>query len=178
MARHRRARRERAVAPEPRPERGPVRTPVGRGIWLLELSGASPPPSVRCACTAARGAVWLMLAVAGTVGYVAARSSVSDRALSRLPAPPRAWLDAYEAAAIDNPARVCSRLFAPGLWRVSTLARRTAAVLGTSSEWAHRRSRCTCCTRWPDGGAGASPNAQSRELGGCTQPRRWRLASG
>jgi hypothetical protein len=33
----------------------------------------------------------------------------------RLPLSPRAWLDAYEAAAIDNPPRVCSQLFAPVL---------------------------------------------------------------
>ena len=36
-------------------------------------------------------------------------------ARSQLPATPRAWLDAYEAAAVDNPARVCSELFAPRL---------------------------------------------------------------
>jgi hypothetical protein len=34
---------------------------------------------------------------------------------SQLPATPRAWLDAYEAAAIDNPSRVCTELFAPQL---------------------------------------------------------------
>jgi hypothetical protein len=34
---------------------------------------------------------------------------------AQLPATPRAWLDAYEAAAIDNPSRVCSELFAPQL---------------------------------------------------------------
>jgi hypothetical protein len=34
---------------------------------------------------------------------------------SQLPATPRAWLDAYEAAAVDNPSRVCSELFAPQL---------------------------------------------------------------
>jgi len=33
----------------------------------------------------------------------------------RLPRTPRAWLDSYEAAAIDNPPRVCSQLFAPQL---------------------------------------------------------------
>ena len=33
----------------------------------------------------------------------------------QLPATPRAWLDAYEAAAIDNPPRVCSELFSPAL---------------------------------------------------------------
>jgi hypothetical protein len=34
---------------------------------------------------------------------------------SQLPATPQAWLDAYEAAAVDNPSRVCSELFAPQL---------------------------------------------------------------
>jgi hypothetical protein len=34
---------------------------------------------------------------------------------SQLPATPRAWLDTYEAAAIDNPSRVCTELFAPQL---------------------------------------------------------------
>ncbi|MGH2869076.1 MAG: hypothetical protein ACRDNK_16140 [Solirubrobacteraceae bacterium] len=32
-----------------------------------------------------------------------------------LPGTPRAWLDAYEAAAIDNPQQVCTQLFAPQL---------------------------------------------------------------
>jgi hypothetical protein len=36
-------------------------------------------------------------------------------ARSQLPATPRAWMDAYEAAAIDNPSRVCTELFAPQL---------------------------------------------------------------
>lgn len=40
------------------------------------------------------------------------------RAQPQLPTTPRAWLDAYEAAAIDNPARVCSVLFAPQLAKV------------------------------------------------------------
>ena len=34
-----------------------------------------------------------------------------------LPATPRAWLDAYEAAAVNDPERVCSQLFAPALAR-------------------------------------------------------------
>jgi hypothetical protein len=41
---------------------------------------------------------------------------------STLPASPRAWLDAYEAAAIDNPSRVCSELFAPALARAYATA--------------------------------------------------------
>jgi hypothetical protein len=63
---------------------------------------------------------WLVgLAVAMIAGYLAVSWSVAKLSPSptppRLPATPRAWLDAYEAAAIDNPARVCSELFAPQL---------------------------------------------------------------
>jgi hypothetical protein len=41
---------------------------------------------------------------------------------SQLPATPRAWLDTYEAAAIDNPSRVCTELFAPQLAQASRKA--------------------------------------------------------
>jgi hypothetical protein len=58
-------------------------------------------------------------AVAIVAAYLAASWSSLDRlpgsATPRLPATPRAWLDSYEAAAIDNPRRVCSELFAPQL---------------------------------------------------------------
>lgn len=65
-----------------------------------------------------RRAVWALLPVAAaivvgaglTVGWLSPRS-----APAQLPGTPRAWLDAYEAAAIDNPSRVCSELFAPQL---------------------------------------------------------------
>lgn len=43
----------------------------------------------------------------------------------RLPSTPRAWLDAYEAAAVDNPARVCSVLFSPELPQVYASAMRS-----------------------------------------------------
>ncbi len=63
---------------------------------------------------------WLVgMAVAMIVGYLGVSWSVaqvsSGPAGPRLPATPRAWLDAYEAAAIDSPGRVCSQLFAPQL---------------------------------------------------------------
>jgi hypothetical protein len=60
---------------------------------------------------------WLVvLVVAITAAYLVASGSLSPGpARSQLPATPRAWLDAYEAAAIDNPGRVCSELFAPAL---------------------------------------------------------------
>jgi len=48
-------------------------------------------------------------------GVTAAGGFASGPAREQVPASPRAWLDAYEAAAIDNPSRVCSQLFAPAL---------------------------------------------------------------
>ena len=42
----------------------------------------------------------------------------------QLPASPRAWLDAYEAAAVDNPSRVCSELFSPQLAEAYGMAMR------------------------------------------------------
>ena len=64
-----------------------------------------------------RHAVALLVAAAAiAVGGVAAAGGLAPGpAQLRLPASPRAWLDAYEAAAIDNPSRVCSELFAPAL---------------------------------------------------------------
>ena len=59
-----------------------------------------------------------LLAMVG-IGYLATTWCLQQisqpRAAGRLPATPRAWLDAYEAAAIDKPSRVCSRLFTPAL---------------------------------------------------------------
>jgi hypothetical protein len=61
----------------------------------------------------------LMVAAAIAAAYLAGSWSVAELssapAQPRLPATPRAWLDAYEAAALDNPARVCQELFAPQL---------------------------------------------------------------
>ena len=62
------------------------------------------------------GSVGILAAVAIIAVSVATSSVLSSApAADSLPATPRAWLDAYEAAAIDNPSRVCSRLFAPQL---------------------------------------------------------------
>ena len=65
-----------------------------------------------------RAARWLVaLVVVGSAGWLAASWSLATpvQVPRRLPATPRAWLDAYEAAAIDNPSRVCSELFSPEL---------------------------------------------------------------
>jgi hypothetical protein len=68
------------------------------------------------------GAIWWLAAL--VVGATLASLAIS-RALQnptpapvQLPSSPRAWLDAYEGAAVDNPPRVCSDLFAPTLARV------------------------------------------------------------
>ena len=53
-----------------------------------------------------------ILAVAIVAAFVAVSGVLSPPTPQRpFPATPRAWLDAYEAAAIDNPTRVCSELF-------------------------------------------------------------------
>jgi hypothetical protein len=77
------------------PQRVPQAAPKRWGVWRFVAAGAS----IAVACVAAAGSF----------------SSTPGRA--QLPATPRAWLDAYEAAAIDNPARVCSELFEPRLAR-------------------------------------------------------------
>ena len=61
--------------------------------------------------------LWLLALVALSVAYVAI-SWVVRQYTPRppaLPGSPRAWLNAYEAAAIDNPSEVCSQLFSPQL---------------------------------------------------------------
>jgi hypothetical protein len=64
---------------------------------------------------------WLLALAAAAGAYLATSLAVAEFAAapaqSRLPVSPRAWLDAYEAAAVDSPARVCSELFAPQLAR-------------------------------------------------------------
>jgi hypothetical protein len=63
-----------------------------------------------------RWLIWLALV---SVAYVAISWVVHELTPQPvgLPATPRAWLDAYEAAALDNPSRVCSELFALELAR-------------------------------------------------------------
>jgi hypothetical protein len=57
---------------------------------------------------------YLLLVTLGFVG-VQGLHHAAPAARERLPASPGAWLDAYEAASIDNPPRVCSELFSPQL---------------------------------------------------------------
>jgi hypothetical protein len=71
--------------------------------------------------SARRANRWLLALCAAAGAYAAATwglARLTDTpAHPRLPPTPRAWLDAYEAAAIDNPDRVCTDLFAPQLAR-------------------------------------------------------------
>ena len=69
------------------------------------------------------GAVGILALAAILAASVAVSGVLSPAsAQRRLPATPRAWLDAYEAAAIDNPSRVCSELFAPPLAQAYAIA--------------------------------------------------------
>ena len=86
--------------------------------------GAPLPPAARQAPGRSRPGRrtlrWLAVLLAvSTAGSLAAHWSRAEfppaSAQAGLPATPRAWLDAYEAAAVDNPGRVCSELFAPAL---------------------------------------------------------------
>ena len=52
---------------------------------------------------------------AAAVGVAAALVLFGSGSGVRLPATPMAWVDQYEAAAVDNPARVCTVLFSSQL---------------------------------------------------------------
>ena len=63
-----------------------------------------------------RAAAFLCAGAAAAAGGVVVLGELAPgSARLRLSATPRAWLDAYEAAAVDNPSRVCSELFSPQL---------------------------------------------------------------
>ena len=66
-----------------------------------------------------RAVRWLAVMLAAVGAYLVIGAGLAELvagpAHSRLPATPRAWLDSYEAAAVDNPGRVCAELFAPRL---------------------------------------------------------------
>lgn len=99
-------------------------------------------------------------------GYLAANWSLASRARvqPRLPATPRAWLDAYEAAVIDNPRRVCSELLAPALARAYG-----SAVRGSCSSYFERIASFSVVVRrvLQDGGTAVL------ELRQTVRPRDW-----
>ena len=112
------------------------------------LARAAPVSTARARALSWRGAVALLAAAAAiAAGGLAPVGQLSaGRGGLRLPASPRAWLDAYEAAAIDNPSRVCSALFSPQLAEAYGKAIGGGAARPTSSR--SRASRCSsaaCC---------------------------------
>ena len=76
-----------------------------------------PDPRPQSPTTIRRATRPLVLLAATAVSLAAIHTTLAHRAqpVVVLPATPRAWLDAYDAAAAENPARVCSQLFAPPL---------------------------------------------------------------
>jgi len=137
--------------PKPQPQALPKR----RSVWAFLVAGAA----IAVACVAA--ARWLSPAPAPP----------------QLPATPRAWLDASEAAAIDNPsrcARSCSRRSSlrPTGRRFIQAARATSNG-SRASRWSfaglHGRDH---------GGTRAAPDGAAPRLGGCDEPSGRRLASG
>jgi hypothetical protein len=79
-------------------------------------------PTLRARARRWRRATWglgtlaavIVLVLAGAWG-VEQLNPTPAVPVARLPATPRAWLDAYLAAAVDDPQEVCSQLFAPQL---------------------------------------------------------------
>jgi hypothetical protein len=75
--------------------------------------------------------------LAGGLAYLGVHQLLANQH-SPLPATPKQWVDAYEAAAIDNPARVCNELFSPQLAAAyaatvhSTCTRYFARITSTS----------------------------------------------
>jgi hypothetical protein len=87
---------------------------------VLELAGAaaSDPPAAQASPrwrVLGRAALLLALGVAafGAHELLAGAHTTANS----LPATPRQWIDAYEAAVVDNPQRVCTALFSPQLAR-------------------------------------------------------------
>ena len=111
---------------------------------------------------------FVVLAVAIVTGYLATSWTLTQRssgpAQPRLPATPRAWLDAYEAAALYNPARVCSELFAPQL--AQTYGK---AVHGSCSSYFRQITSFSVAVRrvLQDGGTAVL------ELGQTVRPHDW-----
>lgn len=60
-------------------------------------------------------ALTLAVAIAFTVISIGQGSPAAGSRKAALPTTPRQWVDAYLAAAIDDPSRVCSQLFSPAL---------------------------------------------------------------
>jgi hypothetical protein len=166
----------------PRPEREPAALPW-RCAWVAALLAAGAAIGVGCILVAGWGA--------------------PGRAPAELPATPRAWLDTYEAAAIDNPSRVCSKLFAPQLAQAygkalhsscrsyferitsfSVVVRRVvtdgAMAVLELHQTVRPRDWAVVLSRRPGGWQAVDllPGKPSALMGGATRSIRWRLGTG
>ena len=118
--------------PSPAPPLSPAEEPVAVGAELgwqprdLEPVDPDPAPVGRGPLAWARGFLgwllswflsWALFMIVASLLYVAIRWVVHEYTPQPpvLPASPHAWLNAYEAASIDNPPEVCSQLLSPRL---------------------------------------------------------------
>jgi hypothetical protein len=112
--------------------------------------------------------LWRLLALGVSIGVACLAGvwwlSPGRAAAPQLPATPRAWLDGYEAAAIDDPSRVCAELFAPALARAYG-----SAVHGTCDSYFARITSFSVIVRrvLRDGGTAVL------ELHQTVQPHDW-----
>jgi hypothetical protein len=105
----------------------------GRGVQaddaVAQNSEVQPQRSGLMRVWSGRALVWLLAAAVGwfAAGWVGLRPA-STPAPAGLPVTPRAWLDGYEAAAIDNPSRVCTQLLSPALAAVYAHAAHNSCI--------------------------------------------------
>jgi hypothetical protein len=78
---------------------------------LDQLEAPDPRPSVR------RRRWWALtaLVVVAAVAVIASQQHDGGSVGTRLPSTPQQWVEQFTAASLDNPGRVCGRLFAPAL---------------------------------------------------------------
>jgi hypothetical protein len=87
--------------------------PTDRVGDVTECAGTSRLTGMRSWRRPGRMVVWVLVAAVAAAGYASTRPAATRPGV--YPRSPRAWFDAYMAAAVDDPARVCRVLFAPEL---------------------------------------------------------------
>jgi hypothetical protein len=97
-------------------------------VLELATASASDPAAARAARRSRAQAKILLLLLAGVTAFLAHDLLVGDHTTSQLPATPRQWVDAYEAAVVDNPQRVCTELFSPQLARAYRTVEHTSCT--------------------------------------------------
>jgi hypothetical protein len=75
---------------------------------------ARPTPGARPRRLRRAHAIWLLAAIATAVALTLALTERGGASTS-LPATPRQWVNAWAAAAVDDPGRICHTLYAPAL---------------------------------------------------------------